>query len=81
MYILLNVHNHSFMCWHLNSRFAVQMCALWMKFCMTKLNVEKGSAIDISNLFASSKTSLWLHFKKFPCVNYSGAKLMRDSKK
>uniref|UniRef100_A0AAF5PSU8 Midasin n=2 Tax=Wuchereria bancrofti TaxID=6293 RepID=A0AAF5PSU8_WUCBA len=38
-----------------NDRFIIGMCALWAKFNLDKILTEKGSAVDISNLFIKRK--------------------------
>ncbi|EJD74394.1 midasin [Loa loa] len=38
-----------------NDRFIIGMCALWTKFSLDKISTEKGSAVDIGNLFVRKK--------------------------
>ncbi|VDK69682.1 unnamed protein product, partial [Onchocerca ochengi] len=38
-----------------HDRFIIGMCALWAKFSLGKISIEKGSAADMSNLFAKKK--------------------------
>ncbi|KAM3716375.1 Midasin [Dirofilaria immitis] len=38
-----------------NNRFIIGMCALWTKFNLDKIPTKKGSAADMSNLFAKKK--------------------------